>query len=68
MTIPPGTKCQWRRCKKEAEGYHCKSCNAVVCRDHQEPSGYGNHGGLTGDITIMQNHDWKRIDAEGAEQ
>lgn len=54
-------QCQVRRCKKPAVQYHCKSCNAVVCEEHQEPSGYGNHGPLTGDIKIMTNKKWRKV-------
>lgn len=56
--------CVFKGCKNEAKGYHCKSCDAVVCAEHQEPSGYGNHGGLTGEINIGENTDWQRIGSE----
>lgn len=54
-------KCWHRGCKELALGFHCKSCNARVCKEHQAAEGYGNHGGLIGDIKIGKNEDWRRI-------
>jgi hypothetical protein len=58
---PIPDKCWHKRCKNPAVGFHCRSCNARVCKEHQEPSGYGNHGGLQGDIKIGENKEWKKI-------
>lgn len=54
-------KCWFKGCKKSAKGFHCKSCNARVCKEHQAEDGYGNHGGLKGDITIGKNEEWGKI-------
>jgi len=56
-----GRKCQWKGCKNDAQGYHCKSCDAVVCKEHQKPSGYGNYGNLKQPITILTNTKWRPI-------
>lgn len=53
--------CRFYRCKNKARGLHCRSCDVRVCRDHQEPSGFGNHGMLTGKINIERHNKWRRI-------